>query len=55
MAKATIKTVTYRTLTGINYPDGKGGEVRVEADEVVEIPVQYVDGLKALDAIVEVE
>jgi hypothetical protein len=25
----------YKALTGLNYPDGKGGEKRVEAGEVV--------------------
>ena len=36
----------YRALTGLNYPDGKGGEHRVEAGDVVDsIPAKSVPWL----------
>ena len=43
--------VKYLALTGINYPDGKGGEIRVEAGEVVSFPKAVADVLLADGAV----
>ena len=39
--------MAYRALVGFNYPDGKGGEVRVEAGTVLDsLPEEYADDLQ---------
>lgn len=36
----------YRVRRGINWPDGQGGEIRAEPDEVrTDIPAEHVAGL----------
>jgi len=35
MTESKQQTARYRVLVGINWPDGKGGEKRAEAGEII--------------------
>lgn len=45
----------YEALVGLNYPDGKGGEVRVEAGDLVELPAKVAKAFLADGAVKEAE
>lgn len=56
MAQATKAKPKYTVLVGIDYPDGKGGELRAEPGDVVDdLPAKSIGWLteQAIVALVE--
>lgn len=47
--------VSYRVINGFNYPDGKGGEVRVEPETILEqLPADYAESLIEMGCVEEI-
>ncbi len=47
--------MAYRAIVGFNYPDGKGGEIRVEAGTVLDsLPETHAAAILELECVEEI-